>query len=128
MIFRIGHSIKMLHFLSATLPMPPNAVDTVDLGQQKSITGRSKLLNMPMPPTGSPTDEDNGGFAKAIGKGGGSKSFTAAGGPRRKPRVIGKAPPPKMTEDGTDWGERCIDIYEIVDRVSYLFIVSTNGL
>ncbi len=31
--------------------------------------------------------------------------------------MIGKAPPTKMSEDGSDWGERCIDIYEIVDKV-----------
>merc|ERR1719414_2815033 len=36
---------------------------------------------------------------------------------RRKPKVIGKAPPTKMSEDGSEWGERCIDIYEIVDKV-----------
>jgi len=36
---------------------------------------------------------------------------------RRKPKVIGKAPPTKMCEDGSEWGERCIDIYEIVDKV-----------
>ena len=36
---------------------------------------------------------------------------------KRKPKVIGKAPPTKMSEDGSEWGERCIDIYEIVDKV-----------
>merc|ERR1719225_1738154 len=35
----------------------------------------------------------------------------------RKPKVIGKAPPTKMSEDGSEWGERCIDIYDIVDKV-----------
>ena len=36
---------------------------------------------------------------------------------KRKPKVIGKAPPTKMSEDGSEWGERCIEIYEIVDKV-----------
>ena len=36
---------------------------------------------------------------------------------KRKPKVIGKAPPTKMSEDGSEWGERCIDIYDIVDKV-----------
>jgi len=37
----------------------------------------------------------------------------------RRPKVLGKPPPPtKMSEDGTtDWGERCIDLYEIIDKV-----------
>jgi len=97
----------------AALPMPPGEVSSelALSGQRGSGTsgGRSKLLNMPMPPTGSPTDEEGNGSSRNV-KGGGKA--------RRKPRVIGKAPPTKMTEDGTDWGERCIDIYEIVDRVS----------
>jgi len=62
---------------------------------------------MPMPQVGDDFDD--------------SDSFTGSGrGPgRRKPKVIGKPPPPtKMSEDGTsDWGERCIDLYEIVDKV-----------
>ena len=36
---------------------------------------------------------------------------------KRKPKVIGKPLPTKMSEDGSEWGERCIDIYEIVDKV-----------
>ena len=31
--------------------------------------------------------------------------------------MIGKAPPTKMCEDGSDWGERSIEIYDIVDKV-----------
>jgi hypothetical protein len=70
---------------------------------------RSKILNMPMPPIGEDLDDD-------LDKNGrGSKL-----GNKRKAKVIGKpAPPTKMSEDGTsDWGERCIDLYDIVDKVN----------
>ncbi len=89
----------------------PNAAGT---GASSSSTApstpggrRSKILNMPMPPSASPPDEDSLDGGKR-GKGQGAK---------RKPKVIGKPPPVKMTEDGSEWGERCIDIYEIVDKV-----------
>ena len=64
------------------------------------------LLEMPMPPstTSAAASEDE------TDSQGGRKR-------RRKPKVIGKAPPTKMCEDGSEWGERCIDIYEIVDKV-----------
>ena len=70
-----------------------------------SKLSRSKLLNMPMPPIGEDVDDD-------LERAGGGR------GNRRKPKVIGKsAPPTKMSEDGSDWGERCIDLYDIVDKV-----------
>ena len=28
-----------------------------------------------------------------------------------------------MTEDGRDWGERCVDMYKIVDKVTRKFSV-----
>ena len=61
---------------------------------------------MPMPPIGDDVDDE-------VDRAGGRGGF------RRKPKVIGKAAlPMKMSEDGTsDWGERCIDLYEIVDKV-----------
>jgi hypothetical protein len=64
---------------------------------------------MPMPPIGDDIDDD-------------ADRSGSRGGLRRKPKVIGKAAPPmKMSEDGTsDWGERCIDLYEIVDKVTPL--------
>ncbi|QQP37385.1 Uncharacterized protein FKW44_017628, partial [Caligus rogercresseyi] len=31
--------------------------------------------------------------------------------------VIGKAPPTLMCEDGSDWGQRSVDLYEVVDKV-----------
>ena len=72
---------------------------------------RYKLLSMPMPPVGDDLDDD-------MDKNGRSKLG------KRKAKVIGKpAPPTKMSEDGTsDWGERCIDLYEIVDKESIQFL------
>ena len=67
-------------------------------GSQKKS---SKLLNMPMPPIGEEEDS-HGGSSKRR---------------KRKPKVIGKPLPTKMSEDGSEWGERNIDIYEIVDKV-----------
>jgi cyclin-dependent kinase 12/13 len=102
------------------LPLPPGAdfaaaaavslssseAAAVSSSVQKSASklGRKSLLNMPMPPgAGSPPDEDGIDGKSRKGK--------------KKPRVIGKAAPTKMCEDGSDWGERCIELYEIVDKV-----------
>lgn len=63
---------------------------------------KSKLLDMPMPPMGS---EDEDSLGAKTGK------------RKRKPKVIGKLPPATVCEVGNEWGERCIDIYEIVDKV-----------
>jgi cyclin-dependent kinase 12/13 len=73
-------------------------------GQDKSRK-KSKLLNMPMPPIVA--DDDDSSLASKL----------SGGKRKRKPKVIGKLPPTKMCEDGSEWGERCIDIYEIVDKV-----------
>lgn len=69
---------------------------------------RSKILTMPMPPMADEMDLDSNP---------GNSISRKAG--QRKAKVIGKPPPPtKMSEDGTsDWGERCIDLYDIVDKV-----------
>ena len=36
---------------------------------------------------------------------------------RPKPVVINKVSAGPMSEDGRDWGERCVDMYKIVDKV-----------
>ena len=36
----------------------------------------------------------------------------------KQPIVIDKVQAGPMTEDGRDWGERCVDMYKIVDKVS----------
>ena len=69
--------------------------------------GRKSLLNMPMPPGAvSPTEDGDGVDGKSKKR-------------QRKPKVIGKAlQNAKMTEDGlSDWGERSIELFEIVDKV-----------
>ena len=35
----------------------------------------------------------------------------------KQPIVIDKVQAGPMTEDGRDWGERCVDMYKIVDKV-----------
>lgn len=67
-----------------------------------------------MPPGGmnsSPTNDDDG---SQDGQGGVGKD---KGKRKKKPKVINKPAPTKMSEDGTDWGERSIELYEIVDKV-----------
>ena len=32
-----------------------------------------------------------------------------------------------MTEDGRDWGERCVDMYKIVDKVTRKFSLFLSG-
>jgi len=103
----------------SALPLPPGsdpgALDAMHRSSSASASssssssvkpGRKSLLNMPMPPGAvSPSDED--------GVDGKSKKR------QRKPKVIGKAVAnAKMTEDGlSDWGERSIELFEIVDKV-----------
>ena len=103
---------------SGALPLPPGSdPDALDAMHRSAAAassssssstkpGRKSLLNMPMPPGAvSPGDED--------GVDGKSKKR------QRKPKVIGKAVAnAKMTEDGlSDWGERSIELFEIVDKV-----------
>ena len=81
------------------IPGTSSGTDSPNIsGSQKKS---SKLLNMPMPPIGEEEDS-HGGSSKRR---------------KRKPKVIGKPLPTKMSEDGSEWGERNIDIYEIVDKV-----------
>merc|ERR1719163_1992861 len=40
-----------------------------------------------------------------------------AGKKLKQPNVIDKIPVGPMTDDGRDWGERCVDMYKIVDKV-----------
>lgn len=99
---------KPLPHRPGALPMPPGMDMSRmmnDPGLMDSSRKKSKLLDLPMPAVSE--DEDSNG-----------QSMNAKGKSRkRKPKVIGKAPPTKMCEDGSEWGERCIDIYEIVDKV-----------
>ena len=82
------------------LPMPPGMDLNRMLSESNSERKKSKLLDLPMP---SLSEDDDSNSSKRSKK--------------RKPKVIGKAPPTKMCEDGSEWGERCIDIYDIVDKV-----------
>ena len=87
------------------LPMPPAAASAATPDAAAAGRKTSRIMNLPMPPSGgdSPGADDDG---RKKGK------------HRRKPRVIGKvAAAARMSEDGSEWGERCIDIYELVDKV-----------
>ena len=59
----------------------------------------SKIMRLPLPKMDS---DQNGDKA--------NKKF-------KKPIVIDKVQVGPMTEDGRDWGERCVDLYKIVDKV-----------
>ena len=60
---------------------------------------RSKIMSLPLPKI----DADQNG--DKVGK------------KMRQPIVIDKVQAGPMTEDGRDWGERCVDMYKIVDKV-----------
>ncbi|XP_071748106.1 cyclin-dependent kinase 12 isoform X3 [Lepeophtheirus salmonis] len=107
----VKHQYKASHRLE-NLPLPPGndlKVDSLNSSSPMNTYSKrhSKLLSMPMPPTGSDDDyiEFVGGSIKRKKK------------DKKHPKVIGKDPPTLMCEDGTDWGERSIDLYEIVDKV-----------
>ena len=97
----------------AALPMPPGHGLGLEMGRSHmgsdgsspvgmmgGVRGRSIISSLPLPSISE--DEDSQG---------------KAGKRKRKPKVIGKPMPTKMCEDGSEWGERCIEIYEIVDKV-----------
>ena len=95
----------------AALPMPPGHGMGLEMGRSHmasdgsspigmgGVRGRSIISSLPLPSISE--DEDSQGKGKR----------------KRKPKVIGKPMPTKMCEDGSEWGERCIEIYEIVDKV-----------
>ena len=58
----------------------------------------SKIMRLPLPKLDT---EENGDKAAK----------------KPKPSVIDKIPVGPMTDDGRDWGERCVDMYKIVDKV-----------
>ena len=59
---------------------------------------RSKIMSLPLPKIDA---DQNGDKMKKL----------------RQPTVIDKVQAGPMTEDGRDWGERCVDMYKIVDKV-----------
>merc|ERR1719427_2233118 len=65
----------------------------------KKIPKLSKIMMLPLPKM----DSDQNG-EKVTKK-------------TKKPIVIDKVQAGPMTEDGRDWGERCVDMYKIVDKV-----------
>jgi len=60
---------------------------------------QSKIMSLPLPPAAEAENGDRTWKDK------------------KKPVVINKVPVGPMTEDGRDWGERCVDMYKIVDKV-----------
>lgn len=89
------------------LPGPPGGLENNLVLQQderkkpvKKEKPKSRLLSLPLPP--EPLDSENG---------------TPSWSNKPKPVVINKVQPGAMSEDGRDWGERCVDMYKIVDKV-----------
>merc|ERR1712168_1124517 len=78
---------------------PTDAVDFSPTPAVKKEKPKSKIMTLPLPPM----ESENGGGA----------SWSQ----RPKPVVINKVQAPPMSEDGRDWGERCVDMYKIVDKV-----------
>jgi len=78
---------------------PTDAVDSSPTPAIKKEKPKSKIMTLPLPPM----ESENGGAA----------SWSQ----RPKPVVINKVEAPPMCEDGRDWGERCVDMYKIVDKV-----------
>lgn len=89
------------------LPGPPGGLEmNLDRGPQSPPVQKpekklSKIMRLPLPKLDT---EQNGDKA--------NKKF-------KKPIVIDKVQVGPMTEDGRDWGERCVDMYKIVDKVNY---------
>ena len=88
-----------------SLPGPPGGLEmNLDRGpqsppQKPPENKRSKIMSLPLPKIDA---EQNGDKVKKM----------------RQPIVIDKVQAGPMTEDGRDWGERCVDMYKIVDKVT----------
>lgn len=71
----------------------------------------SKIMSLPLPKLD--TEQNGDKAAKKL----------------KQPIVIDKVQAGPMTEDGRDWGERCVDMYKIVDKVSptqyLIYLLST---
>jgi len=87
-----------------SLPGPPGGLElNLDRGpqsppQKPPENKRSKIMSLPLPKIDA---DQNGDKMKKL----------------RQPTVIDKVQAGPMTEDGRDWGERCVDMYKIVDKV-----------
>ena len=66
---------------------------------------RSKIMSLPLPKI----DADQNG--DKVGK------------KLKQPIVIDKVQAGPMTDDGRDWGERCVDMYKIVDKVRKVILI-----
>ena len=66
---------------------------------------RSKIMSLPLPKI----DADQNG--------------DKAGKKLKQPIVIDKVQAGPMTDDGRDWGERCVDMYKIVDKVRKVILI-----
>ena len=104
------------------LPGPPGGLEmNLDRGpqsppltseQQKPPEKKlSKIMSLPLPKLD--TEQNGDKAAKKL----------------KQPIVIDKVQAGPMTEDGRDWGERCVDMYKIVDKVSptqyLIYLLST---
>ena len=87
-------NVKSIHFSPISDPEEP----------PKRAPKKSLIMSLPLPP---------GGENDALGETALDKKKKE----RKKPVVVGKFQPGPMTEDGRDWGERCVDLYSIVDKV-----------
>lgn len=88
-------------------PEDTSPADVKGSGGKSGGKRTSKIMALPLPPGGGDSGNDD-----VDGEGGAGKKV------KRKPRVIGKVTRDiRMSEDGSEWGERCIDIYEIVHLV-----------
>jgi len=95
------------------LPGPPGGIEQnldqqeikspeLEQGKPKKHTPKlSRIMSLPLPPP----DQENGDTSPQLKK------------DRRRPVVTGKIQPGSMTDDGRDWGERCVEMYNIVDKV-----------
>ena len=134
----------ILYSNKGALPMPPGA-DFPGQHEQQTIalhkksgagthggvlrgasgrTGKSKLLDqLPMPPSSSSPGADDDS------QDGGSGRNARAAKIRRKPSVIGKvAASARISEDGSECGERYIDIYKLLTMLAKVLMARYSNL
>ncbi|CAB4059964.1 CDK12_13 [Lepeophtheirus salmonis] len=117
------YNLTLPNYIPTLNNMPNNTYQNIAFEERRTIPLPLTLNNITTQHMNEPTVNDITNIDFASTKQAGSDDDFAENVDTTKmkkkkvPKVIGKKPPTLMCEDGTDWGERSVDLYEIVDKV-----------
>merc|ERR1719509_444175 len=88
--------------IEQNLDVSDNETDHEETPPKVKPPKKSLIMSLPLPPPDKEAERDKKEKKEKD---------------RPKLVVVGKFQPGPMTDDGRDWGERCVDLYNIVDKV-----------